>query len=164
MLLQADTSRDELLTDIEKIRTEVRRISHEMMPPALLDVNLDEALQGLFAKMAHAYPGTGISYASPHAGTMPSVPEHISYSIYRICQELTGNILRHAKPATIKIRLEGDKNNIELHISHDGTTGSKAKKGTGIGIASITQRLAAIGATASGIPFSREMTITCPLR
>lgn len=42
MLLQADTSREELLTDIEKIRTEVRRISHEMMPPALLDVNLDE--------------------------------------------------------------------------------------------------------------------------
>lgn len=164
MLLQTDTSREELLCDVEKIRSEVRRISHEMMPPSLLDVGLDEALRGMLAKMEHAYPHTDFICSTISGPGNKPLSDHISYSIYRICQELTGNIMRHANPANLKLSLDCGMNEFVLTITHDGTTAVNTSGSNGIGIESIRQRLASIDATASGFPFAKEIKITCPLR
>lgn len=164
MLLQTDTSREELLCDVEKIRSEVRRISHEMMPPSLLDVGLDEALRGMLAKMEHAYPHTDFICSTTSGPGHKPLSDHISYSIYRICQELTGNIMRHANPANLKLSLDCGMNEFVLTITHDGTTAANTSGSNGIGIESIRQRLASIDATASGFPFAKEIKITCPLR
>lgn len=164
MLLQTDTSREELLCDVEKIRSEVRRISHEMMPPSLLDIGLDEALRDMLAKMEHAYPRTKFVCSSISGPEHKPLSNHISYSIYRICQELTGNIMRHANPANLKLSLDCGMNEFILTISHDGATAANISDSNGIGIESIRQRLASIDATASGFPFAKEIKITCPLR
>jgi signal transduction histidine kinase len=160
MLMQAGRPDEELLDDVEKIRMEVRRISHELMPPSLQDVNLPQALGDMVSKLRHAYPDKTFNLSTPSNADWNRVSENITYSLYRICQELIGNMLRHANPAVISLSISLDADALRVQLSHDGDA-SSASEGTGIGIESVRERLAAIEATADGLPYAPVMTIIC---
>ena len=164
MLLQTNTDRNEILADVEKIRSDVRHISHQMMPPALQEVGLAEALVGMVTKLRQMYPNTAIdSFSEPETG-WDCVPINTAYGLYRIAQELTGNILRHSNPTQINISLLHKEDSISLSIKHNAPIVGIEKKGNGIGIESVKERIAAIGAKATGLPFSANITIECPVR
>ena len=164
MLLQTNTDRNEILADVEKIRSDVRHISHQMMPPALQEVGLAEALVGMVTKLRQMYPNTAIdSFSEPETG-WDCVPINTAYGLYRIAQELTGNILRHSNPTQINISLLHKEDSISLSIKHNAPIVGIEKKGNGIGIESVKERIAAIGAQATGLPFSANITIECPVR
>lgn len=163
LLLQTDTDRESLLNDVERIRTDVRRISHEMMPPAINDVGLAKALEGMMGKLSHSFPDISFSLDCTPSDGWDMVPPAKAYALYRICQELTGNILKHSKPERIEIRLHRDSNEITLSLRNDGAPSASQAKNTGIGIESVKERLAAIGGTADGLPYSPEITIRCKL-
>ena len=166
MLMQSGIGREELLDDVEKIRNDIRRISHEMMPPSLQDVGPVEALGSIVDKLRHSSPGTEFRFScSPCSGWEKlSVP--VGYELYRICQELIGNMLRHAAPTEIDILLERDGTDVNLTLSHNGqisVTYNQAHS-HGIGIESVRERLAAIGATAKGFPSSAMIKIHCSMK
>lgn len=167
MLIQTDTPRDELLTDIEKIRTDVRRISHEMMPPSLQDVGLAEAIDAMIGKTQQSFPAVDINFAASPQNGWDNIPPDISYGLYRICQEILGNILRHSRPTHLDIALQMTGSQVSVEFRHDGQqavdSGKPADNGDGIGLKSIRQRLTAIGATAQGLPFSSCIQIRCQL-
>ena len=164
MLLQTDMERKELLSEVESIRSEVRRISHEMMPPSLEDAGLGEVIGGMVVKLRSTYPSIEFNYiCSPQDG-WEVVPTLYSYNLYRICQELVGNILHHSKPGRINICLSLDKDEVILSVSHDGEVREGSPCGKGIGVDSIKERLVAIGGKADGLPYSLEMKISCSLR
>jgi signal transduction histidine kinase len=160
MLLQAGRPNEELLEDIETIRMEARRISHELMPPSLQDVNLSQALEEMLSKLRQAYPDKTFNLTIQPTANWNIVSENITYSLYRICQELMGNMLRHANPAVISLSISLDADVLTVKLSHDGNV-SSTSNGTGIGIESVRERLAAIDATAEGLPYAPVMTITC---
>jgi signal transduction histidine kinase len=160
MLLQAGRPNEELLADIETIRMEARRISHELMPPSLQDVNLSQALEEMLSKLRQAYPDKTFNLTIQPTANWNRVSENITYSLYRICQELMGNMLRHANPAVISLYISLDADVLTVKLSHDGNV-SSTSNGTGIGIESVRERLAAIDATAEGLPYAPVMTITC---
>jgi signal transduction histidine kinase len=160
MLLQAGRPNEELLADIETIRMEARRISHELMPPSLQDVNLSQALEEMVSKIRQAYPDKTFNLTIQPKANWNRVSENITYSLYRICQELMGNMLRHANPAVISLAISIDADVLTVKLSHDGNV-SSTSNGTGIGIESVRERLAAIDATAKGLPYAPVMTITC---
>jgi signal transduction histidine kinase len=160
MLLQAGRPNEELLADIETIRMEARRISHELMPPSLQDVNLSQALEEMVSKIRQAYPDKTFNLTIQPTANWNRVSENITYSLYRICQELMGNMLRHANPAVISLSISLDADVLTVKLSHDGNV-SSTSNGTGIGIESVRERLAAIDATAEGLPYAPVMTITC---
>ena len=164
MLLQTETNREELLTDIEKIRSDIRRVSHEMMPPALQDVELAEALDGLVSKLSHFEPIIAFTFNESSDMEADKVPLNISYEIYRICQELLGNIIRHSKAHNVTINLELTKGILTLSINHDGVAAKDHKQQGGVGLASVKERLTAIGATAEGLPYSDRITIRCHIK
>jgi signal transduction histidine kinase len=160
MLLQAGRPNEELLEDIETIRMEARRISHELMPPSLQDVNLSQALEEMLSKLRQAYPDKTFNLTIQPTANWNIVSENITYSLYRICQELMGNMLRHANPAVISLSISLDADVLTVKLSHDGNV-SSTSNGTGIGIESVRERLAAIDATAEGLPYAPVITITC---
>lgn len=160
MLLQTSTNREDLLDDVERIRMDVRRISHEMMPPALHDVGLAQAVEGMIAKLQHNNDQIKFAFTSASAKDIDMVPANIAYEIYRICQELTGNIVRHSKATDVKVSLELMDNMLTLTIAHCPVTTEPCKHG-GAGLDSVKERLEAIGAEAAGLPYSEKMTITC---
>jgi signal transduction histidine kinase len=160
MLLQAGRPDEELLEDIETIRMEARRISHELMPPSLQDVDFSQALEEMVSKLRQAYPEKTFNLTIQPTANWNRVSENITYSLYRICQELMGNMLRHANPAVISLSISLDADVLTVKLSHDGNV-SSTSNGTGIGIESVRERLAAIDATAEGLPYAPVMTITC---
>lgn len=163
MLLQTDTDRESLLADVERIRSDVRRISHEMMPPMISEVGLAEAIDGMVRKLAHAFTKVEFTVDCTPPEGWERVPVTKAYALYRICQELLGNILKHSGPDRVDINLHRDSHSVVLTISSDGSPCDTNAEGTGIGVDSVRERLAAIGAFASGLPFSDVITITCDL-
>jgi signal transduction histidine kinase len=163
MLMQAGCPDDEVLDDVERIRTDVRRISHELMPPSLQDVNFAQAMEDMVSKLRHAYPDKTFNLSTPSNIDWDRVTENITYSLYRICQELMGNMLRHANPTTISLSISHDADVLKVELSHDGNV-SSTSEGSGIGIESVKDRLAAIDATAEGLPYAPVMTITCRMQ
>lgn len=160
MLLQTGTGRDELLDNVERIRSDVRRISHEMMPPELQNVGLAQAIEAMTTQMAKANTDMSITFKSDSDGD--SIPTDIAYQVYRICQELLGNMVRHAHYKSISISMKLEDQLLTLTISHDRSSTTPAAKGSdGIGLKSINERLLVIGATAVGLPSSEKITIRC---
>lgn len=162
MLLQSDTNRDELLENVEKIRADVRRVSHEMMPPALHNVGLSQAIEAMTTNIGKADTNVDIEFKSGSEKGIEQIPATIAYEIYRICQELLGNIIRHSRPKHIVVSLELKDNVLTLTVSHDHPqTDDVVKIHDGIGLKSINERLSVIGATAEGLPYSEIMTVRC---
>jgi signal transduction histidine kinase len=160
MLMQAGRHDEELLDDVEKIRMDVRRISHELMPPSLHDVNLSQALEDMVSKLRNAYPAKTFNLSIQPNADWDRVSEKVTYSLYRICQELLGNMLRHANPQVISLSISLVADVLKVELSHDGDA-SSTSDGTGIGLESVRERLAAIESTAEGLPYAPVMTITC---
>lgn len=163
LLLQSPTPKEQLLGDVEQIRADVRRISHELMPPSLQDVTLLQAFEDMVGKLQHSYPDKHISLTAQPESGWEAVPQHKSYALYRICQELLGNIVRHANPTEVSVELALGNATVGIVIKNDATT-SCQKAGHGIGLESVKERLASIGATAEGLPFGRKIAISCSIK
>jgi signal transduction histidine kinase len=69
-------------------------------------------------------------------------------------------MLRHANPTIISLSISLDADVLKVELMHDGDAPSTSE-GTGIGIESVRERLAAIEATAEGLPYASVITVTC---
>lgn len=161
LLLQSPAPTDGLLQDVERIRQDVRRISHQLMPPSLDGLTLPQAFEEMVDKLRHASPHIHFTLAVEPDDGWSLVPESVTYGLYRISQELIGNMLRHARPATIAVKVTRRDQEVTLSLCHDGP--SDTTPGRGIGLESVDERLAALNATATGLPHSPEITIKCPI-
>lgn len=112
-------------------RENIRRVSHELLPPTFQETTLKQVLQNYAERMTSA----------PCKVTLTTLPEECDWSvlpktyclnIYRIIQEATGNALKHASPTEIHLTLEWKLPNLELTISHNGKFSSTSEKGIGL--------------------------------
>lgn len=132
------------LHTLEGIRNDVRAISHELMPPNFQFTNLNEMLADYFAKMQEV-SGVIIHYVPCKQTEWTHIPEYIGYEIYRIMQETTGNILKHAHASLIHIKLNEHNGELTIDIRHDGQWAPQTKASKGIGLRTIHDRLKTIG-------------------
>lgn len=146
--IQQQTSPDTLKTStlhtLEEIRTGVRAISHELMPPNFQYTNLNEMLSDYFSKMQDI-SGVTIHYVSHLQAEWSHIPENIGYEIYRIMQETTGNILRHAHTTLIYIELNEYAGELTIQMQYNGKWDLHADPSKGIGLRTIHDRLKTIG-------------------
>jgi len=147
----------------------IRNISHTLQPALLQQLGLQAALES-FAAMISNTGTVRMSYTCPVQ--LPRMDEHIELSIYRIMQELTGNLLRHAQATVISAETILVPGGVQTIITHngDGITDEAYqsliyKKGS-IGLKNIVNRLKSIKAR---ISFTRPgdayycITVTSPL-
>lgn len=145
-----EESRQSVLDLIKGVRNDVRFISHELMPPRFRNVTLGEALQSFIMQMSST---TGISVSFECLllpDEMKSIPESISYDLYRIVQELLSNSMRYSGAAGIFVRLGRRDGNFALEYMEEGTdfprTATASGQGGGIGLDTMKERLLTIGA------------------
>ncbi len=103
-----------------RLADQLRDISMAMQPPALNDLGLGAALEGLAIDMSER----GRIPITLHAGSavMPGVlPSDIDLVLYRAAQEAINNALRHAAPTTIRVSLRQDACVVQLEVTDDGT-------------------------------------------
>jgi signal transduction histidine kinase len=77
-------------------------------------------------------------------GEPTELPPGVDLSAYRIVQEALTNALKHAGPATARVIVRYQGDNLELEIADDGS-GSTATNGAGHGLVGIKERVAMLG-------------------
>lgn len=139
-------------------RENIRRVSHELLPPTFQEATLAQVLQNYAERMTSATCRVFLT-TSPEDCDWSVLPETYSLNIYRIIQEATSNALKHASPTEIRLSLEWKLPNLELTISHNGDFTSHTEKG--IGLQTMKERVKAIKGTLAIGP--KKVQIIIPL-
>lgn len=143
------TQSKELLDD--SIRN-IRNISHKLQPALLQQLGLQASLES-FATMISNSANIQMSFCNKIS--LPRFSDNIELSIYRIIQELTSNIIRHAEATTITIEIMLLAAHLQTIVVHNGAGLTDEmyrdliyKKGS-IGLKNIMNRLKTINASIS---------------
>lgn len=123
----------------------IRAISHGMLPHFLVKFGLLKALKRLMEQTEKSLrnPCSFISSVS----TELSLEQRQEIHFYCIATELINNLMKHARPQFINLKLDARENHLILHIQHDGVAISQADyeyllhHGNGMGLESISHRL-----------------------
>jgi PAS domain S-box-containing protein len=117
---------------------EVRRISRSLVPPALLDLGLKEAIIELFNQYAGL---NGFTFNMDcKKQDIEKIDADAQRNIYRIVQELINNTIKHAEAKAVKLIIKRINGNLLLHYYNDGKPFNPEKVKKGIGLQSITNR------------------------
>ena len=132
----------DLIGDTEKLIgtacEEVRRISHDMMPDALMNLGLEEAVKDL------AYQIEIDHHLKTHVDfSQLSLYETIEINLYRIIQEFSNNSIKYANAKNLYIYMEQSPNELKVSLRDDGEGFDleDAKAGQGIGLSSMQSRV-----------------------
>jgi len=132
----------ELSTVIDSACTEVRSISHQMMPRILQEDGLIPALADMLDK---TFRITEIQYDFEHYGIESRFKESIEIGLYRITQELVNNIVKHSGATKVNVQLFKASGILVLLVEDNGK-GFKMNigKDKGIGLMNISSRVETI--------------------
>jgi PAS domain S-box-containing protein len=133
---------------------EMRTLLLELRPSAVIHTPLAE----LLAQLTEATATRGGLQAQLFIEPIPSLPENVHTSFYRIAQEALNNVAKHAQAKTVTVSLSAtpvpdraagaSSHQVRLVIQDDGvgfSAGVKQSHHLGIGI--MQERAAAVGAT-----------------
>lgn len=116
---------------------EVRLISHQMMPRALTELGLVEAISDMLDKSLGL---SDIEYEFEHFRIEKRLEEKIEISLYRITQELINNIIKHSLAQKVNIQLFKNQGKIILVVEDDGK-GMKPSNSDGHGLLNMRNRI-----------------------
>jgi len=138
-----DTKRDahRISNLISEIATDLRNLSHDLMPSSLVDFGLITALTNLIKRVNQTQ---SIYVYLENDILNEDIDFNYSLNIYRIIQELINNSIKHSDCKEVKIKLNLRNDIISLVVSDDGRGSDKVKVGSGIGLYNIKNRLASI--------------------
>lgn len=135
------SSLDGALSKLRGIGGEIRRISHDLRPRDLDELGLFAAIEASLAELNHRGE---IIFEFEYKGDAERLPTPISNTLFRVFQEATTNIIKHAKARYVWIALEVDAKTVILTLSDDGVgfnADASQREFEGIGIYNMRQRI-----------------------
>jgi len=117
--------------------TDVRTISHQMMPRTLTELGLVEAVEDLLDKTLEP---TGIQYQFEKFGMDDRINHKLEIALYRIIQELLNNTMKHSKADQVILQMI-KRNDKLIVILEDNGIGIKGEESEGHGLMNIKSRL-----------------------
>ncbi len=120
--------------------SEIRKLSHSMIPPSLNETELIEALNNLVNRIKVS--GSVNVEVDLKKFNEANFSDKLKLTIYRIVQEQFNNILKHSQASNIKIYLGHENQQLTLSITDDGHGFEKSKKTEGVGLMNIRTRAA----------------------
>jgi two-component system, NarL family, sensor kinase len=140
--LQAENSLqfDNSINKLDETISELRKISYNLMPEALLKFGLIDAINDFCTSTMQA---TQIIIAFETLGTTRELDSTAKIYIYRIVQELINNSVKHAKPSRILVQMTTAASKILITVEDNGKgmDANKMEHSKGIGIGNITHRV-----------------------
>lgn len=123
---------------LQMVASDIRSISHALMPGAIVDFGLVSAVENLCAK---ANESGRVQINFYHTGMDERVDPNIELGLYRIAQELLNNAVKYARARTINLQLIRHARSIVLMVEDDGAgfDPKQVRKG-GIGLQNIKTR------------------------
>jgi len=134
----------EILSIADDASRDVRTIAHSMMPRALGDLGLAPALNDMLQK---SLTRPGMHHSFEHFGVEARLPPDVEVGVYRIAQELVGNIIKHADARNVSVQLLKNKGHLVLIVEDDGRGIDPARRSSGMGMISINDRARSLHGT-----------------
>lgn len=144
---------------LDEAISEVRGISHQMMPRVLSEMGLVPALDDMLGKSLGM---TEIKYEFEHHKVENDrFADNVEVSLYRICQELINNIIKHSEAKAVSVQLLKTKTHLVLVVEDNGKgfTFDDPNNQNGIGLMNITSRAKAIHGEVSYEPSPEQGTV-----
>lgn len=132
---------------VQDVVADVRRLVHDLRPPALDDRGLVGALQ----QHAESVSTNGLA-VHVEAGDLGPLPAAVEVAAYRIAGEAVTNVVRHAHATTCVVRLEVRDGRLVVEVADDGV-GIAEDVQAGVGLVSLRERASELGG---------RTEITCP--
>lgn len=142
---ESDASLEPALSDLSSrvaaISETTRELSHGLYPTQLEYLGLQKALRKLCNEIQRGKEIlVHLTIDLPGKLQAPT-----SLSLYRVAQETLHNIITHSQAKNVKVELATDKGQILLRIADDGVGFDVSLEGAGLGLASMRQRVQALG-------------------
>ncbi|HEX4704980.1 MAG TPA: sensor histidine kinase [Pseudonocardiaceae bacterium] len=135
----------ELRTETGQAIDDIRRLVHDLRPPALDDLGLAGAIRQRAAQLDR--DGVAVHVDAPE---LPPLPAAVEAAAYRIAVEALTNAVRHAGAARIDVRMRAD-DGLRIEVRDNG----QVRPGTwspGVGLRSMRERAAELGGTCTAGP------------
>lgn len=131
---------------LDQIESQLRRLSHELVPAMLSDLGLIPALRYLFDGLAQR------SQLRIHIDAVPDqrLPRRVETLLYQIAKEALHNVVKHAGATTVWIQFNRTADVIRCCIRDDGGGFDPERLGVGqgeagFGLKGIRERLGIVG-------------------
>ncbi len=123
---------------------ELQRVAHNMMPQALVNGTIKEALSEFCEKMN---AGDSLTLMFHFFGREEKIPQKYQIAVYRIVQELVNNVIKHsgASEALVQLVQEKDRMSVVVQDNGRGFDPDKAQSSEGHGLKNIRTRIETLG-------------------
>jgi signal transduction histidine kinase len=137
----------QLSGDIESLRSLIA----ELRPPALDQLGLAAALTSLAQRTAAA---NGLEiHAEVQLGEDQRLASELETTVYRIVQESLTNVVKHARAASVELRVSCDGPELEVCVADDGIGfDPEGAHAAGFGLAGMRERVELAGGELSVLP------------
>ena len=136
---------DKALALVDESCKEVRSVSHNMMPNALIKTGLASAVRTFIEQIES--PSLKVQLYTE--GLNESINKNTESVLYRVLQECVNNVVKHAKASNLDIALIKDETGINATIEDNGKgfDTSDKNKFTGIGLDNMQKRISFLKGT-----------------
>ncbi len=108
---------DNVFLQLDETTKELRKAAHNLLPDTLEESGLEIA-SGLFCEKIKT--GTGIDTDFQVYGIIPRLHHEIELSLYRMIQELTQNVLKHASATYLMVQLSCRDQLLSITVEDNG--------------------------------------------
>ncbi|MEV8512007.1 histidine kinase [Dactylosporangium sp. NPDC051484] len=136
---RADEMLKQAREDVSAALADVRRLVHDLRPPALDDVGLAGAVGQLAERLRTPRLAVQVSATLPE-----DLPAAVEVAAYRIASEALTNVTKHANAACCTVRLTADGDTLLVEVADDGA-GIAPGTPSGVGLVSLRERAAELG-------------------
>lgn len=124
---------------VQDVVADVRRLVHDLRPPALDDRGLVGALRQQAERLTDERLHVGVA-----AGRVDNLPAAVEVAAFRIVGEALTNVRRHAAATQASVDLAVVDGHLVVEVSDDGV-GIPADAEAGVGLLSLRERAAELG-------------------
>ncbi|HPG74227.1 MAG TPA: histidine kinase, partial [Bacteroidales bacterium] len=137
----AHSNNSKSLNMLQQSIAELRRISNALLPEALLKTGLNNALKHYCLSFNLVSKSTEITYL--FSGIETSFSKPFELTVYRICQELLNNAVKHSRATHVEVQLIVESNRVFLSVTDNGIgfDVESAMLNQSVGLKSIVQRV-----------------------
>lgn len=133
---------------VSHMQRHVKSILGRLRPTGVTDIGLYQAVANLGVFWRRRHPEIAIEFdvGAPDV----SFGDAADATLYRLIQESLTNAIRHGRPRTIKVSIRTQEHgDVLLQVSDDGVGLSASTDRTGLGLAGMRERIAALGGSLS---------------
>lgn len=134
------TDKKEIKKLIDETISEIRLITYSLMPPTLIDFGIGRTLENFVLRVKQTAP-LNIYFEDLTHHEKSSISTNLGINIFRICQELVNNTIKHAEANKIVITLSEFDDHISLYYFDNGKGYDQGQEVSGAGLANIKERV-----------------------